>query len=225
MFYLFIHNTNLFYPPIVTYQNSYSILLAPVRRRKNTPLLQQIQLEPTILPSVPDCPHCHAKRFYMEPPRFCCASGEVRLAETKMPDKLLQLYKGNTPESIEFRQCIRSYNNMFAFTSLGVHYDKELSKRNRGIYTFRVQGQIYHFVNPLKPSTSEKASNLQLYFYDTEHEMQNRMALSSKFKESIVQQLKSVLDDNPYSMFIRKLADIEEIDKYKIFLKSNPGLE
>nr|XP_027071785.1 uncharacterized protein LOC113696591 [Coffea arabica] len=195
---------------------------SPIRRRKNTPLLQQIPLEPTILPSVPDCPHCHAKRFYMEPPRFCCASGEVCLAETKMLDKLLQLYKGNTPESIEFRQCIRSYNNMFAFTSLGVHYDKELSKRNRGIYTFRVQGQIYHFVNPLKPSTGEKASNLQLYFYDTEHEMQNRMALSSKFKESIVQQLKSVLDDNPYSIFIRKLADI---DKYKIFLKSNPGLD
>ena len=182
------------------------------------PLLQQIPSEPSILPSVPDCPHCHAKRFYMEPPRFCCASGEIRLAETKMPNKLLQLCRGSSPEAIEFRQCIRSYNNMFAFTSLGVHYDRELSKRNKGIYTFRVQGQIYHFVNPLKPSDGEKASNLQLYFYDTEHEVQNRMALSSKFRESIVQQLRSILHENPYSVFIRRLVGIEDLDKYKFFL-------
>ncbi|XP_071905155.1 uncharacterized protein [Coffea arabica] len=189
------------------------------------PLLQQIPSEPSILPSVPDCPHCHAKRFYMEPPRFCCASGEIRLAETKMPNKLLQLCRGSSPEAIEFRQCIRSYNNMFGFTSLGVHYDRELSKRNKGIYTFRVQGQIYHFVNPLKPSDGEKASNLQLYFYDTEHEVQNRMVLSAKFRESIVQQLKSVLDHNPYSVFIRRLAYIKDLDRYRIFLKSNPGLD
>nr|XP_027090441.1 uncharacterized protein LOC113711476 [Coffea arabica] len=142
-----------------------------------------------------------------------------------MTDRLLQLYRGNTPEAVEFRQCIKSYNNMFAFTSLGVHYDRELSNRNKGIYTFRVQGQIYHFVNPLKPSDGEKASNLQLYFYDTEHEVQNRMALSSKFRESIVQQLKSILDHNPYSVFIRRLAEIKDLDKYRIFLKSNPGLD
>lgn len=70
-----------------------------------------------------------------------------------------------------------------------------------------------------------KNSNLQLYFYDTEHEVQNRMAWSSKFKESIVQQLKSILDNNPYSVFIWKLADIENLDKYRIFLKSNLGLD
>lgn len=29
---------------------------------------------------------------------------------------------------------------MFAFTLLGMNYDKELAKRNRVIYTFRVQG-------------------------------------------------------------------------------------
>ncbi|XP_071930166.1 uncharacterized protein [Coffea arabica] len=195
------------------------------RRPRNIPLIQQIQSEPSILPSVPDCIHCHAKRFYMEPPRFCCASGEIRLAPTKMADKLVQLYKANTPESKEFRQCIRSYNNMFAFTSLGVHYNKELSKRNHGIYTFRVQGQIYHFINSLVPSEDEKASNLQLYFYDTEHELANRMAISSKFRESIVEQLRSILHENPYSAFIRSLAELQDLDRYRIFLKSDPGFD
>ncbi|XP_027177750.1 uncharacterized protein LOC113776901 [Coffea eugenioides] len=51
------------------------------------------------------------------------------------------------------------------------------------------------------------------------------MVLSAKFRESIVQQLKSVLDDNPYSVFIRRLADIKDLDRYRIFLKSNPGLD
>ena len=53
---------------------------------------------------------------------------------------------------------------MFAFTSLGVHYDKDLTKRNGGIYTFSIQGQIYHFIDPLLPSDDEKASNLWLYY-------------------------------------------------------------
>ncbi|XP_071925101.1 uncharacterized protein [Coffea arabica] len=195
------------------------------RRRTNIPLIEQIQSEPSILPFVPDCIHCHAKRYYMEPPRFCCASGEIKLAPTKMPDRLVQLYKANTPESKEFRQCVRSYNNMFAFTSLGVHYDKDLSKRNDGIYTFRVQGQIYHFMNSLFPSEDDKASNLQLYFYDTEHELANRMAISGKFKESIVQQLRSILDENPYSAFIRSLTEVQDLDRYRIFLKSDSGLD
>lgn len=30
-------------------------------------------------------------------------------------------------------------------------YDKYLVKRNRGIYTFRVQGQMYHMINDLYP--------------------------------------------------------------------------
>lgn len=40
---------------------------------------------------------------------------------------------------------------MFAFTSLGVKYDKEPAKRNSGIYTFKVQGKMYHFIDDLVP--------------------------------------------------------------------------
>ncbi|XP_027157485.1 uncharacterized protein LOC113759078 [Coffea eugenioides] len=153
------------------------------------------------------------------------AKCEIHLAETQMPEKLVQFYRANAPKAREFRLCIRSYNNMFAFTSLGVHYDKNLSRRNNGIYTFRVQGQIYHFINPLVPSKGERATNLQLYFYDTQHEIANRMAISSKFRESIFQQFKDILHDNPYSTFIRSLVDLHDLEDHKIFLKSDPGLD
>lgn len=63
--------------------------------------------------------------------------------------ELLNLYLGNIDESIHLRTYIRMYNNMSAFTSLGVKYDKELATMYHDIYTFRVQGQMYHFIDDL----------------------------------------------------------------------------
>ena len=56
--------------------------------RRNIPLLEQIPLQPSVLPEVPDYMFCRAKRFYMEPLRFYCSAGKIHLAETQMPDKL-----------------------------------------------------------------------------------------------------------------------------------------
>ena len=51
------------------------------------------------------------------------------------------------------------------------------------------------------------------------------MAISSKFRASIIQQLKDILHDNPYSTFIRSLVDLHDLEDHKIFLKSDPGLD
>ena len=51
------------------------------------------------------------------------------------------------------------------------------------------------------------------------------MAISSKFRESIVEQLRSLLHENPYSAFIRSLAELQDLDRYRIFLKSDPGFD
>nr|XP_027108912.1 uncharacterized protein LOC113728748 [Coffea arabica] len=193
--------------------------------KKRNQRIDRIPTQPSVLPFVQDCVFCGAKRFYLEPPGFCCASGEIRLVETEMPAQLAKLYTANTPEAIEFRQCIRSYNNMFAFTSLGVHSDKELNKRDRGIYAFRVQGQMYHFLNPLVPMDGHKPSNVQLYYFDTEHEIANRMAISNKFRETILQQLQQLLDHNPYAAFFRSLRNFEDIYNHKVFLNSHPSLD
>ena len=63
--------------------------------------------------------------------------------------ELYNLFRSNSEKAIEFRKYIIYYNNKFAFTSLGVKYDKNLYKRNKGIHTFRMQGQVYHFINEL----------------------------------------------------------------------------
>ncbi|KAL3532811.1 hypothetical protein ACH5RR_006332 [Cinchona calisaya] len=115
-------------------------------------------------------------------------------------------------------------NNLFAFTSFGVKCDKNLSKRNKGIYTFRVQGQVYHFINDLIPN-KELIRNLQLYFYDTDHELINRMEGCPRPTEAILQKIMDCLQDNPYAKFFRSLREVPNLDTYKIVLHCIPGVD
>ncbi|XP_075500132.1 uncharacterized protein LOC142538720 [Primulina tabacum] len=169
-----------------------------------------------------DCKFCGALRLYAEPPTFCCSLGEINLLPSEMPSELVQLYVGNSDDAKEFTTCIRSYNNMFVFTSMGVHCDTAFSKRNAGVYIFRVQGQLYHFICEIIPPENETPKNLQLYFFDTEHELSNRLCISSKFKDTLTQKLMYILSKNPYENFFHGLNSVANLDEYKIGLQADP---
>lgn len=85
-------------------------------------------------------------------------------------------------KSKNFRTYIRAYNNMFMFTSFGVKYDKKLAKKICGMYTFREQLHMYHFIDDLVVS-NETPKNFQLYFYDHENELGNKMTKKPKLLE------------------------------------------
>ncbi|XP_019156692.1 PREDICTED: uncharacterized protein LOC109153274 [Ipomoea nil] len=166
-----------------------------------------------------------AKRFQYEPPGFCCSSGQVVLVSNEMPPLLKQYFCEKDEVSRHFQACVRTYNNTFAFTSLGIHnYDKNLSRRNKGIYTFKVQGQMYHFINDLVPE-NQPPKNLQLYFFDTEHEVENRIKGAERMEASVVENLIDVLGSNPYSQFFRNLKDISSIEDCNIVIRSNATLD
>ena len=97
-----------------------------------------------ILPSIESRKYCGAKRFYHEPKYFCCVDGEISTSNN-IPDALYNLYTSCSNESVSFQKYARTYNS--TFTSFGVKYDKSLCKRNKGIYTFRIQIQVYHSIN------------------------------------------------------------------------------
>ncbi|XP_027151874.1 uncharacterized protein LOC113751927 [Coffea eugenioides] len=194
-------------------------------RRSVTDPLATIATEPTVLPDVPNCPYCHAKRFHHEPTGFCCTSGEIQLLSTEMPRELMLLYIEDSDQAVEFRRCVRSYNNMFAFTSIGIHSDKSLAANYNGVYTFRIQGQMYHYINALVPEDGEKPRNLQLYFFDTEHETTQRISISARFQETLVTKLEEILKINPYSAFFRGLQDLPDMDDYKIVLETTPAID
>nr|XP_016466763.1 PREDICTED: uncharacterized protein LOC107789465 [Nicotiana tabacum] len=191
---------------------------------KSCPIIGQLRSNYALLKKVPICKFCSAKRFQYEPPTFCCGSGTIKLTSHQMPTKLRNLFLGNSVESKHFRTYIRTYNNLFAFTSLGVKYDKDLAKRSSGIYTFRVQGKMYHWINNLH-TTDDKPRNIQLYIYDNCNDLAHRMACSARIHESVVKELMDILSINPYSVFLRSLVHIPNLQDFHIALICDLNLD
>ncbi|XP_073136846.1 uncharacterized protein [Henckelia pumila] len=94
-----------------------------------------------------------------------------------MPHELFELFTNTQSQEAEnFRKRIRVYNSLFSFTSFGVKVDNNLASSKCGIYTFRVLGQVFHTLPPLNPHEG-KPSHFQLYFWDNDNEMANRMSI------------------------------------------------
>nr|XP_027082380.1 uncharacterized protein LOC113704703 [Coffea arabica] len=201
---------------------------APARPRRGRQQglfqLDEIPHEAITLPDVPNCHHCGAKRFYLEPPSFCCSGGEISLVIPAMPYDLKRLFIGNDEESAHFRNNVRTYNNNLGFTSFAARYDPELTKNTKGVYTFRIQGQVYHFLNGLT-QPADKPSGIQFYFFDTDEELAKRTGACEKLRESTLKFLMRILLNNPYTKFFKSLRDIPNLDNYKIILNCYPGLD
>jgi hypothetical protein len=75
-----------------------------------------------------------------------------------------------------------SYIIMFAFTSPGMNVDDH-SNKGRGPPTLRIQGQVCHRIGSMLPPEGEPPKFAQLYIYDTENEVRNRM---HNFRSAIV---------------------------------------
>jgi hypothetical protein len=63
---------------------------------------------------------------------------------------------------------------MFEVTSTGGIVDKEINKGHRP-YIFRMHGQNCHHIESLLPKEGSKPHWTQLYIYDMEHEVENRI--------------------------------------------------
>jgi hypothetical protein len=75
-----------------------------------------------------------------------------------------------------FLKSIRSYNSMFAFTSLGAKIDMGINK-GPGSYVFKINGQVHHRIGSLLPENGESPVYAQLYIFYTNNEVQNRVSI------------------------------------------------
>ena len=129
------------------------------------------------------CPHCNAAFWYGErlkghdygsgAPAYhlCCANGRVLMRpEQDPPEYIKHLLQQNA-----FMENIRAYNQMFAMTSFGATVDETVN-HGRGPYVFKVSGQIYHKIGTLIPTGDANPKFLQLYIYDTDNEVRNRLS-------------------------------------------------
>ncbi|XP_074290999.1 uncharacterized protein LOC141617736 [Silene latifolia] len=124
-----------------------------------------------------------------------------------MPNELRMLFMSNDAASQNFRKYVLLYNRSFAFTSFGVKKDRKLAQRNRGIYTFRVQGQVYHYINDILP-TEERSRYIQLYFFDTDRELWHRLHIAEEIDRTVLRILMRIMEMNPYTQFFKSLRDV-----------------
>ena len=159
------------------------------------------------------CEHCNAILWCEErlnshrgtkKPSFgiCCKQGKIDLPKMAHPPPYLAgLLTGEGSDATNFRENIRSYNSMFSFTSMGGAVDKEINK-GKGPYVFRLHGQNYHHIGTLLPEEGNKPRFAQLYIYQTENEVQNRIDASrcndkkTTVDPAIVKELQEMLDEN-----------------------------
>jgi hypothetical protein len=91
----------------------------------------------------------------------------------KPPKLLLDLINGREPRSRNFKENIRAYNSMFAFTSMGGQINEKINNGG-GPPQFILGGQNYHWIGSLLPEAGTSPKFAQLYVFDTDNEVQNR---------------------------------------------------
>ncbi|PVH66941.1 hypothetical protein PAHAL_1G389900 [Panicum hallii] len=67
---------------------------------------------------------------------------------------------------------------MFAMTSMGAKVIESIND-GRAPYVFKISGQVCHRVGSLMPSEGHRPEYAQLYIFDTEHEVSNRINVAS----------------------------------------------
>ncbi|XP_076928594.1 uncharacterized protein LOC143592592 [Bidens hawaiensis] len=111
----------------------------------------------------------------------CCKGGDIKLPFFRSySPAIVQLY-----DQPHFLSNIRAYNSMFSMTSFGAKVDDSINKSSSP-YVFKIEGQIHHWLGSLCPPPNEKPRFLQIYIYDTDNEVSNRLRFFSGDKESTI---------------------------------------
>ncbi|KAL3626703.1 hypothetical protein CASFOL_029446 [Castilleja foliolosa] len=160
------------------------------------------------------CQYCHAEFWANESSSSrstttnlsyggCCEGGIIDLPRLKEPPNFLRdLIHGSSSISKHFQDnIIRSYNNMFCFTSMGGKIDYDIN-RGSGPPIFKMHGQNYHLIGSLLPENGATPKFAQMYIYDTENEVSNRknsvrgMSNNNNLCDDIIDESKKMLDDS-----------------------------
>ncbi|ONM18760.1 hypothetical protein ZEAMMB73_Zm00001d004347 [Zea mays] len=172
--------------------------------------------ETYLLNTVADCDYCKAKKFQYEPPGFCCRNGQIDLAPFETPSQHRRLWECADADARHFYDNIRFFNGHFSFTSLYCCLDNMTTNMDRGIYTFRAHGMMYH------------NKHLELYFYDDDPSLEHRYRKCRQEQldkdKAVIKHLVEILKGNPYSEHLRSMGHVDNIEDYHIALNLDQTL-
>lgn len=93
----------------------------------------------------------------------------------KAPHPLYDLLHLGDAKSKHFIENIRAYNMMFCFTSMGGRIDSSVNE-GPGPYSYVLNGQNHHLIGSLLPTSGSSPKFAQLYIYDTDNEVANKIS-------------------------------------------------
>ncbi|KAL3652210.1 hypothetical protein CASFOL_001891 [Castilleja foliolosa] len=184
------------------------------------------------------CEHCAAFFWFAERitrgplhdrPRYthCCKNGFVRLPLPLNPPPAIRILFQDS----DFMENVRAYNNMFSMTSFGARVDDAVND-GHGPYVFKVSGQVSHWIGSICPPDNEHPRFLQLYIYDTENEVPNRLrffegsdrrSLSPAIVKCLSDTLKSCNEYARLFTTAKDLCDTTENSDFSVRLYNNLG--
>ena len=183
------------------------------------------------------CTHCDALHWIDERlarssqsnPSFstCCNQGKVCIPRLLDPPQALwNLFTSNDAQCKEFREHIRQYNMALAFTSLGVKEDAGVNAR--GGWVFRILGQLCHLSGALTPGEGSSPQYAQLYIYDPQQALQQRMHRNSNLREDTMYLLQTLLSRHHryapiYKHAYEVLCEHENTTDITVRLRMMPG--
>ncbi|XP_074346739.1 uncharacterized protein LOC141685544 [Apium graveolens] len=158
---------------------------------------------------------------------LCCSKGQISLPKTPpTPSYLMQIY--NHPvKSRLFKNRIRLYNTMFAFTSMGGKVDHSINNGSSP-YVYRLNGQNHHLFGSLIPDDGGDPKFCQLYIYDTENKVENRLCWvnvkdGKLIEEEIVKGFLGILEKTnelvKYFQMARDRFKEQPVQDHKIVMK------
>ncbi|KAI9118266.1 hypothetical protein K1719_010598 [Acacia pycnantha] len=108
---------------------------------------------------------------------ICCCKGKIIVPLLKRPPEELEqlFFNKDSSHAKKFLRNMRLYN-MFSFTSMGGRIDHSINSKGRGPYSFVLSGQNHHLIGSLLPPQGNPPVYGQLYIYDTENEVSNRIS-------------------------------------------------
>ncbi|XP_074364102.1 uncharacterized protein LOC141704837 [Apium graveolens] len=153
--------------------------------------------------------------------------GQVTLPKIQPTPEYLHELHHDPVRGPKFLQNIRAYNSMVCMTSNGAQIDHSVNK-SKGPWVYRILGLHYHQYGTLMPNDSRTPKFCQLYIYDTQNEIENRLKVigqvnGNSIDRDVLQGILNMLDEvNPLVSKFRMARDRFEEDKIvdlKIFMK------
>ena len=144
----------------------------------------------------------------------------------KCPEVLEDLLDNNK----QFVSNSRRYNNALALASNGL---KEIIPPGSRFHpNVKIQGKVYHRIDPLTPGLGAERSFAQIYIHDSEFdqedELNRRMAVSSKgsnkLNKEVMKKLQELLhQNNPFVKDFKHVMDLpdEDVKDLKFVLKTH----